>query len=47
MLTIIKYIGTGLIALLTIGLVEKFMPNLEVTEELTLFMLVSLYLKYS
>lgn len=44
MLTIIKYIGAGLMALLMIGLVEKFMPNLEVTEELTLFMFVSLYL---
>lgn len=44
MLTIIKYIGAGLMALLVIGLVEKFMPNLEVTEELTLFMFVSLYL---
>lgn len=44
MLTIIKYVGAGLFALLIIGLVEKFMPNLEVTEELTLFMFVSLYL---
>lgn len=44
MLTIIKYVGAGLFALLIIGLVEKFVPNLEVTEELTLFMFVSLYL---
>ncbi len=44
MLTIIKYIGAGLMAFLMIWLVEKFMPNLEVTEELTLFMFVSLYL---
>ena len=44
MLTIIKYVGAGLFTLLIIGLVEKFMPNIEVTEELTLFMFVSLYL---
>ena len=44
MYTILKYIGAGLMAILMIGLVEKFMPNLEVTEELTLFMFVSLYL---
>ena len=44
MLTIIKHIGVGLTTFLMIWLVEKFMPNLEVTEELTLFMFVSLYL---
>lgn len=42
--TIIKYVGAGLMAFLMIWLVEKFIPNLEVTEELTLFMFVSLYL---
>lgn len=46
MYTIIKYIGAGLLTLLLIALVEKFIPNLEVTEELTLFMFVSLYLNF-
>lgn len=44
MLTIIKYVGTGLATCLIIWLVEKFIPNLEVTEELTLFMFMSLYM---
>lgn len=44
MYTILKYIGSFIMTLMAVGLVEKFMPNLEITEELTLFMFASLYL---
>lgn len=44
MRNIIKYIGAGVITFLAFILVEKFMPNLEITEELTLFMFASVYL---
>lgn len=44
MYTFLKYAGTGLLTFLMIFLVEKFMPNLEVTDELTLFMFMSLYM---
>jgi len=44
MYTILKYIGAGIITYLLIALVEKFMPNMEITEELTLFVAISLYM---
>ena len=44
MSTIIKYIGVGVITFLAFVLVEKSMPNLEITEEHTLFIFASLYL---
>ena len=44
MYTIIKYISAGVITFLLIALVENLMPNMEITEELTVFVAVSLYM---
>jgi hypothetical protein len=46
MYPIIKYIFAGVITFLLIALVGKVMPNLEITEELAVFMAVSLYLNF-
>lgn len=44
MYTFLKYVGTGLITIAIIALVEKFVPNLEITEELTIFVFASMYM---
>lgn len=43
---IINYIFAAVMTLLSISFVDKFITNLEITEELTLFMFASIYLNF-